>query len=121
MDARYVFAVTFRLSPTADVSLEPSAFETRLSRPADDPGETGWRFFRDNLWRGDLADRDHFRSLTEDALGVTVLDVEYRAFVTDQEYLAALRDAVADDLEAFKDDSVAAVLSKYFGSSIEVR
>ena len=121
MWGRYVFAVVFRLEPQRSVSLSPNEFETRMYRDADDPGEPGWRFFRDNLWRGSLGDPDHFRSLTEDALGVPVLSVEYRAFETDEEYLEALREAIADDLEAFKDDAVDGVLNKYFGSSIEVQ
>ena len=121
MWGRYVFAVVFRLEPERAVSLSPNEFETRMYRDADDPGEPGWRFFRDNLWRGSLEAADHFRSLTEDALDVTVLSVEYRAFETDEEYLESLREAITADLEAFKDDAVDAVLNKYFGSSIEVR
>ncbi|AKH98318.1 LWR-salt protein [Halanaeroarchaeum sulfurireducens] len=121
MWARYVFAVTFRLEPTSGVSLEPDTFETRMMREADEPGEPGWRFFRDNLWRGAIADRDYFRDLTRDALGVTVLSVDYRAFETDEEYLAELRDAIASDLSAFNAESVDAVLNKYLGSTIEVR
>lgn len=121
MWARYAFSVEFRLETPPDVSIEPATFETRLYRAATDPGEPGWRFFRDNLWRGELADRDHFRNLSEDALDVTVLSVDYRAFETDEEYLGALREAIEADLPAFRDESVDAVLNKYFGSSIEVR
>ena len=79
------------------------------------------RFFRDNLWRGDLGDEAHFRNLSEEALGVSVVSVSYRAFETDREYLGALEDAVADDLDRFNADSVDEVLSKYLGSSIEVQ
>ncbi|MFB6133294.1 MAG: LWR-salt protein [Halanaeroarchaeum sp.] len=121
MWARYVFAVTFRLEPGTGVSVEPSTFETRLFHEAAEPGEDGWRFFRDNLWRGEIADEDHFRSLVEAALGVTVLSVDYRAFETDEAYLSALRDAIAADLPSFRDESVDAVLNKYLGSSVEVR
>lgn len=121
MWARYVFTVTFRLEPDPQVSLERDTFETRMFHEAVEPGEPGWRFFRDNLWRGEVADDDHFRSLVEDALGVTVLAAEYRAFETDEEHLEALREAIAADLPAFKDDSVDAVLNKYLASSIEVR
>lgn len=60
-----------------------------MYRKADEPGEPGWRFFRDNLWRGSIAEADHFRSLTEAALGVAVLSVEYRAFETDEASLAS--------------------------------
>ncbi|UPW00891.1 LWR-salt protein [Halorussus gelatinilyticus] len=122
MDARYVFAVRFRLDPTVGgVSVEPNEFETRLSRDADLPGEEGWLFFRDNLWRGEINDERHFRRLTEEALDATVLSVEYRAFETDEEYLDALKDEIGADLATFNDDSVSAVLNKYLGSSIEVQ
>ncbi|WP_435175509.1 LWR-salt protein [Halorussus sp. AFM4] len=122
MDASYVFAVRFRLDPAAEgVSLSPNEFETRFRREADPPGEEGWLFFRDNLWRGEINDDRHFRRLVEEALGVTVLSVEYRAFETDEEYLDALKDAVRDDLAEFNADSVSEVLNKYLGSSLEVR
>ena len=121
MDARYVFAVRFRLEPAAEaVSVEPNGFETRLYRDADPPGEDGWLFFRDNLWRGEINDDRHFRQLTEEALGVTVLSVEYRALETDEEYLDALKETIAGDLGTFKADSVSEVLNKYLGSSLEV-
>ncbi|WP_435099449.1 LWR-salt protein [Halarchaeum sp. P4] len=122
MEGRYVFAVRFRLEPAArDVSLEPNSFETRLYRDADEPGEEGWRFFRDNLWRGELADDAHFRDLTAEALDVTVLSVEYRSFEVDEEYRTAFREAIADDLEAFRADTVDEVVNKYLGSSLEVQ
>ena len=121
MEARYVFAVRFRLEPeTGGVTVDPAAFETRLYREADPPGEGDWQFFRDNLWRGEVNDERHFRRLTEEALGVTVLNVEYRAFETDEEYLAALKDEIRANLAEFKDDTVSAVLNKYLGSSVEV-
>ena len=121
MDARYVFAVRFRLDPAAEgVSVAPNEFETRLSRAADPPGEEGWLFFRDNLWRGEVTDDRHFRRLVEEALGVTPTSVEYRALETDEEYLEALKDAIRDDLAEFNADSVSEVLNKYLGSSLEV-
>ena len=121
MEARYVFAVRFRLEPdAAGVSVEPNEFETRLYREADPPGEDGWLFFRDNLWRGEVNDDRHFRQLTEEALGATVLSVEYRALETDEEYLEALKDEIRADLATFKADSVSEVLNKYLGSSLEV-
>ena len=121
MDARYVFAVRFRLEPDAEgVSVEPNEFETRLYRKADPPGEDGWLFFRNNLWRGEVNDDHHFRQLTEAALGATVLSVEYRALETDEEYLEALKDEIQADLATFKADSVSEVLNKYLGSSLEV-
>ncbi|WP_423743975.1 LWR-salt protein (plasmid) [Haladaptatus sp. SPP-AMP-3] len=122
MDARYVFAVRFRLDPDASgVTLEPREFETRLYRRADPPGEEGWQFFRDNLWRGDIGDERYFRKLTSEALGVPVTSVEYRAFETDEEYYDALKAEIDGDLAAFKADSVSEVVSKYLGSSVEVQ
>ena len=122
MDARYAFAVRFRLEPDAGgVTVEPNEFETRLYRAADPPGEDGWLFFRDNLWRGEVNDADHFRRLTEDALGVTVLSVDYRALETDEEYLDALKDEIRADLGTFNATTVSEVLNKYLGSSVEVR
>ncbi|RBI61692.1 hypothetical protein DMJ13_13395 [halophilic archaeon] len=121
MDARYVFAVRFRVEPASGgVSIDPEEFETRLSRTADPPGEEGWLFFRDNLWRGEIGDERHFRELTSEALGVAVTSVEYRALRTDEEYYEALKDGIRANLPEFKDDSVAAVVSKYLGSSVEV-
>ena len=119
--ARYVFAVRFRMNPTRPgITVEPQVFETTLFRDADPPGEPGWRFFRDNLWHGELADPDHFRTLTEDALGVSVDSVEFRELRTTDAYLDSLRGAVAADLPSFRADSVEKALGKYLGSSIHV-
>ena len=120
MDAAYVFAVRFRLDPDRGLGVEPETFAVRLRRPADAPGDSGWLFFRDNLWRGDLADPKGFRDMTADALGVPVDAVEYRALETDREYYDALRAAIGDDLAPFNADSVDEVVSKYLGSSVEV-
>lgn len=121
MDARYVFAVRFRLDPAAGgVSVSPQEFETRLFREADAPGTEGWLFFRDNLWRGELGDERHFRQLTEDALGVPIASASFRALETDEEYLTALKEEIGTDLDLFKADSVEEVLSKYLGSALEV-
>lgn len=120
-DARYVFSVRFRLEPSVDgVRVEPATFETTLRRAADPPGEPGWLFFRDNLWRGEVGDREHFRALAEDALGVPVDRVEFRELRTTEAYLTALREAIADDLTAFNADSVDEALKKYLGSSVHV-
>jgi len=121
MDARYRFAVRFRLSPPEGVSVEPAEFETALYYAAPPLGEDGWMFFRDHLWRGELSDPDHFRGLAEEALGVAVVAVEFRAFETDREYLDALWAAIGDSLEAFRADSVTEATNKYLGSAIEVR
>lgn len=119
-DPRYVFAVTFRLEPAGAVSIEPATFETTLYRPADPPPTSGWRFFRDNLWRGSLADPAHFRSLTADTLGVPVTEVTFRRFEVDPASFEALREAVGEHLEEFRATTVDEVINKYFGSSIEV-
>ncbi|WP_439027266.1 LWR-salt protein [Haloarchaeobius sp. DT45] len=121
MHAEYVVAVRFRLEPTsADVSVTPNEFETTLLREADEPGTDGWLFFRDNLWRGSLNDPPHVRELAEDALGVTVLSVEFRGLRTDSAYFEALKAEIGDDLDLFRADSVHEVLNKYLGSSIQV-
>lgn len=121
MEGRYVFAVRFRLDPTRGVSVDPDEFETRLSRPAESPGEDGWLFFRDNLWHGEIADDAHVRELASEALGVRVVDVDYRAFEVDRAHLTAFREAVAADLDAFRADDVDEAVNKYLGSSLEVR
>jgi hypothetical protein len=77
-------------------------------------------FFRDNRWRGEINDDRHFRQLTEEALGATVLSVEYRALETDEEYLEALKDEIRSELATFTADSVSEALDKYLGSSLEV-
>jgi hypothetical protein len=119
--ARYVFRVTVRIDPAVPgVSLDPAQFETTLYRSADPPGEEGWLFFRDNLWRGELGDEAYFRELTADALDVTVLAVSFSELQTDAAYLATLREAIADRLGEFNADTVDGVLSTFLGSSIRV-
>jgi hypothetical protein len=121
-DAEYVFKARFRLDPTVTgLRAEPNEFETTLSRRADPPGSDGWLFFRDNLWRGELGDERYFRELTEEALGVTVLSVDFRELRTDEAYLDALKAEIGADLDRFNADGVPEVLSKYLGSSIHVR
>lgn len=121
MDAEYRFAVQFRLDPDPHISVEPAAFETHLRYEAPPPGDDGWLFFRDHLWRGEVADPEHMRSIVREALEVRVVGVEFRAFETDPAYLDALEDAIGSTLGEFRADDVEAVLSKYFGSRIEVR
>lgn len=119
--ASYVFRVEFRLEPgPPEVDVDPATFETVLYREADPPGTDGWRFFRDNCWRGELADEAHFRELTESALGVPVTGVSFSELRTDEAYLDALKAAVADDLDAFASETASEALSKYLGSSIRV-
>ncbi|MFW6435674.1 MAG: LWR-salt protein [Halovenus sp.] len=119
--ARYVFGVRVRLeSNEPGLSVDPSTFETRLYREADPPGEDGWLFFRDNLWRGELGDERFMRDEAESTLGVTVESIDFRELRTDETYLAALKEAIAADVELFNADSVTEVLNKYLGSSIHV-
>jgi hypothetical protein len=119
--ARYVFKLTFRLRPsTPDLAAAPDTFETTLYRSADSPGEDGWLFFRDNCWRGNLADEAHFRRLATEALDVDVEAASFRELQTTESYLEALKTAIAADLDLFNADSVTEVLSKYLGSSIRV-
>jgi len=119
--ARYVFWVEVRLEPDADgLWTDPDRFETTLYRAADKPGTDGWLFFRDTLWRGELADEQHFRTAIEDELGCQVVTASFSELRTDEAYLAALKAAIADDLPLFNADSVSEVLSKYLGSSVHV-
>lgn len=119
--AAYVFRVTVRFEPAAEgVWLDPSTFDTTVHRRADPPGEPGWLYFRDNLWRGECGDEDHMRELTEDVLGNPVQNVEFRELRTSQAYLDDLRDAIASELDLFNASNTDEVLSKYLGSSIHV-
>jgi len=118
--ARYVFRVTVRLDPDPGYSVEPDTVETVLSRAADPPGEEGWLFFRDTLWRGELGDAAHGRRLAADALGVPVESVSFSELQTTEAYLDDLKAAIADDLALFNADGVSEVLKKYLGSSIRV-
>jgi hypothetical protein len=119
MDAAYVFRVRFRLDP-ADVRVDPAEFETVLRRPAAPPGEDGWLFFRDVLWRGDAGDEAHLRRLASEWLGVTVTAASFQELETDEAYLDALRDAIEADPGEFGGDSPREVLHKHLGSSIRV-
>lgn len=121
VDARYAFRVRVRFDPPPAVSVEPATVDLRFYRRAAEPGEEGWLFFRDNLWRGEVADEAHFRDLVADALGTEVDAVSFAALETDPEYLDALKATIAADLDPFRADSVDEVLTKYLGSSIEVR
>ena len=126
MDAAYVFRVRFRLTPTEGVRVSPDRFETTMEREAADPGESGWLFFRDNLWRGEVNDREYQREEAERALGVPVDSVEFSELRTDPEYLDALDEAIAGELESGATTfgnagSVERVKTNYLGSSIHVR
>lgn len=119
--ARYVFRVRFRIEPSvSEVSVDPAEFETTIYRAADPPGEAGWLFFRDHLWRGNVGDERYFREIAEDALGVSVVSISFSEIQLDQAYLDSLRTEIDDELERFRADSVDQVLKKYLGSSIRV-
>jgi hypothetical protein len=120
MEAAYVFRVRFRLAPeTGRVS--PAAFETVFERPAAPPGEEGWLFFRNALWRGQVGDEQHLRELATGWLGVPVTGVTFSELRTDEAYLESLKTHVGRELETFNADDVPEVLHKYLGSSIHVR
>lgn len=125
MHAEYVLAATVRFAPEHG-SVEPERVEVRYRHPAPEPGEPGWLFFRDRCWRGELNDERGVRRLLAEALdvdgsdGVAIERVELRGFETDDEYLEALKDEIAADLETFKADSTTEVLHKYLGSRLEV-
>jgi len=120
MDAAYVFAVAFRLDPDG-ATADPDRFETTMEVPASDPGDDGWLFFRDRLWRGEIGDEPSFRSLASDRLGVAVTEASFSELRTDRDHLEALKAEVAADLGRFNADSVDDVLHKYLGSSVHVR
>jgi hypothetical protein len=117
MHAAYVFRVTFTLDPTA-VTVAPDTFETVVTRPAAEPGTEGWLFFRDACWHGEVSDEAYLRDRAEEWLSVPVRDVTFSELRTDEAYLDALRDAIADD-PAF-DESPRDVLHTHLGSSIRV-
>ncbi|WP_423995383.1 LWR-salt protein [Halorubrum trapanicum] len=126
MEAAYVFRVAVRLDPP-DATVDPDRFETTMELPASEPETDGWLFFRDRLWRGEVGDDPSFRKLAEERLGVApaasveVVAADFREFRTDEAYLDALTDAIADDLGRFNADSVDEVVHKYLGSSVHVR
>jgi hypothetical protein len=122
MDAEYVFRVRVRIDPTSEsVRVDPATVETTLYRRADPPGEEGWLFFRDNLWRGEVNDEGHHRAMAEESLDVPVDSVAFSALRTDEAYFDEMKAEIGESLELFNADSVSEVLSKYLGSSIEVR
>jgi hypothetical protein len=122
MHAAYVFRVRFRLAPEGGVSVAPAEFETVLRVPAVEPGDPDdeWLFFRDNCWRGEVADERHLRKRAEDLLGVPVVSVSFSELATDEAYLDALKSAVAENIAEFGDDTASRVLTTYLGSSIRV-
>jgi hypothetical protein len=120
MDAAYVFRVRFRLDP-AEGRVDPNEFETVLRIPATTPGDEGWLFFQQHLWRGEVGDESHLREVAEASLDVPVSSVSFSELETDQAFLDALKDEIAGNLATFNAESVDEVLHKYLGSSIHVR
>ncbi|MFC6835054.1 LWR-salt protein [Halomarina ordinaria] len=124
-DAAYVFRVRFRLDPdTEGVSVSPRTFETTMERAADPPGQEGWLFFRDNLWRGQANAPGHLRDLASDALGVPVESVAFRELRTSPGHFEALKEAIREELSegTFGNATTPAdVVKNYLGSSVHVR
>lgn len=119
--ARYVFRVRFRIDPSlSEVTVDPAEFETTLYRTADPPGEAGWLFFRDHLWRGNISEETYFREMTEEVLGVPVMSISFSEFQTDQAYFGSLQEAIGGQLDEFRADTVNKAIKKYLGSSIRV-
>ena len=121
-DAEYVFRVVLQLSPREpDVRVEPESVEVTMVERAAPPGEEGWLFFRDNLWRGEINDDDHMRRHAEEAVGTEVHSIEFRELRTDDTYFEALKVEIEENLELFRADDVAEVITKYLGSRVHVR
>jgi hypothetical protein len=121
-DAAYLFKVQLYLAPEAsDVWLEPAITETMMHKAAAEPGEEGWMFFRDNLWRGEINNYEHTRRLAEEALGMEVRSIEFRELRASEQYYEDLQAEIADNLDAFKADDAAEVVKKYLGSRVHVR
>ncbi|SFR52410.1 LWR-salt protein [Halogeometricum limi] len=120
MDAAYVFRVRFRLDTQRGVRTAPRTFETVVEVPAAEPGEDGWLFFRDTLWRGDVNDERHARELAEDWLSVPVDSVSFSELRADEAYVEAMDAEIAEQLDLFNADAVYEVRHKYLGSSIRV-
>jgi hypothetical protein len=121
-EAAYVFKVQLYLDAEAsDVWLDPAITETTMHKAAAEPGEEGWMFFRDNLWRGEINNYDHTRRLAEEALGMEVRSIEFRELRASEEYYEDLKDEIGEHLDAFKADDAAEVVKKYLGSRVHVR
>ncbi|THE64572.1 hypothetical protein D8Y22_12145 [Salinadaptatus halalkaliphilus] len=124
MEGNYVFRVTLQIEPAVEgVSIEPASAEPTVTcyREAAEPGTEGWLFFRNTLWRGEIADQAYGCDLAEEWLELPVAAVDFRELQVDEAYLEALKTEIAADLDAFNAETVSAVLSKYLGSSIHVR
>ncbi|WP_049984980.1 LWR-salt protein [Halobellus rufus] len=120
MDAAYVFRVTVRFGPAPGVTVSPETVETVVEVAADPPGEGEWLFFRDALWRGNVADERHARELAESWLSVPVDDVQFSELRLDPAYREALAEAIESTPAAFDGDDPRDVLHRHLGSSIRV-
>lgn len=119
--AEYVFRVRLRVEPQdSAVRLDPATLETTLYRRAATPGDDGWLFFRDNLWRGEVNDEAHLRESAEETLGVPVERIEFRELRCSPDYFDALKAEIAADLALFRADDATSVVNKYLGSSVHV-
>lgn len=119
--ADYVFSVRLRVEPQdSAVRLDPATFEATLYRRAATPGEEGWLFFRDNLWRGEVNDEVHLRDSAEETLGVPVERIEFRELRCSPDHFEALKEEIRSDLELFRADDASSVVNKYLGSSVHV-
>ena len=120
--ARYTFSISFRLVPAeSGVSVDDPTFETTIAIEAARPGEPDWLFFRDLLWRGEVNDEAYAREVLGRKLGVPVESVTFRSLELDPDYREALESEIAERLDLFNADGVSEVLTKYLGSSLEVR
>lgn len=119
--ARYAVAVRFRLDASApEWEVEPATVERTCYRRAAPPGDPGWLFFRDHLWRGKFNHPEHVRQVVSEAFDVPIEAIEFRGLHTDETYFEQLKREIGADLTCFNADSVAEVLTKYLGSSIQV-
>ncbi|MFC4989202.1 MULTISPECIES: LWR-salt protein [Saliphagus] len=121
MGIRYAFGVRLRPETPPEISLEPPTIERRCLLSAPEPGSEGWLEFRELVWRGEVSDREHVRRLLAEKIGIEVESVDFRALEADPDSFERFKEAVADDLEAFNAENVSEVLTKYFGSSLEIR
>ncbi|MEF8779634.1 MAG: LWR-salt protein [Haloferacaceae archaeon] len=120
MQAEYVFRVRFRLDAQR-VRTEPEQFEAVVRLTAATPGDDGWLFFRNALWRGEVNDRSYARELAGGWLGVPIESIDFLEFECDEEYRRALSEEIERNLGTFNATSVSEAITKYFGSSIRVR
>ena len=83
--ARYAFAVRFRLdASTAEWRVDTRTVERTCYREAPLPGEPGWLFFRDYLWRGECNHPEHLARLVGEAFDLPVENIEFRGLRTDK-------------------------------------